>query len=466
MPLPELTAAARAAQRPWADLTVSQRLKPIRALRRLIVAGCDRLLAVLADELGKPAAEALGGELLPTADGLAWLERRAAAVLAPRRVPSADRPITLWGQADTVHRRPRGVVGVIGTWNYPLYLNAGQIAQALAAGNAVIWKPSEVVPRFAEAFADLMAQAGFPPGLFQPMPATREGGAELAEADIDHVVFTGSATVGRKLAARLGERLVTSTMELSGCDAMLILDDADLAMAAKAAAFALTLNRGQTCIAVRRIFVPRPRAEEFVRLLAARIDPTPLPLKTAAQEAHARRVIDDAVAAGARRLTADGPAVLLDVRPEMAVCREASFAPVMGVLPYDTLDEALEAEGRCPFALSFSVFTADPARGRALAGRLRSGTVCVNDVIAPTTHPSTPFGGRGESGWGVTQGAEGLLEMTVPQAVSVRGGSFRPHYERAANQESLLRGLLAAGHGPTLWRRLGGWWRVARAALG
>src|SRR5262245_52683791 len=134
MPLTDLTTAARAAQRPWAALPVRQRLIPIRALRRLIVAGCDRLIALLADELGKPAVETLGGELLPVADGLAWLERRAASILAPRSVPRADRPLTLWGQADTVHRRPRGVVGVIGTWNYPLYLNAGQIAQALVAG--------------------------------------------------------------------------------------------------------------------------------------------------------------------------------------------------------------------------------------------------------------------------------------------------------------------------------------------
>lgn len=501
MSLSETITTARQAQRFWAYLPIRQRLAAIRTLRHRLVRDCDRLLSILTDELGKPATEALGGELLPVADHLAWLERRAAPLLAPKRLSSADRPVALWGQSDTVHRRPRGIVGIIGTWNYPLYLNAGQIAQALVAGNAVIWKPSEVAPRFAGTFVELMNDAGFPPGLFQAMPPTREGGPMLAEADIDYMVFTGSAAVGRKLAARLGERLIPSTLELSGCDAMLVLDDADLSLAAKAAAWSLTLNRGQTCIAVRRILVPRARMDEFVRYLAARLDPTPLPLQTAAQVGHAQHIIADALAAGATcwgptgtdqtraggmtnlAPSAIAPTVLLGVRPEMAVCREATFAPVMGVMSYDRLDDALTMEAACPFALSFSIFTSDPSRAVALATHLRAGSVCVNDVIAPTTHPATPFGGRGESGWGVTQGVEGLLEMTVPQVLSVRSGTFRPHYDGARaergvspdgphnrhkqlpNQESLLRGLLLASHAPTFAERCSGWWRVVRAAL-
>src|SRR5205814_286741 len=136
---------------------------------------------------------------------------------------------------DVVHRRPWGVVGVIGTWNYPLYLNAGQVAQALVAGNGVLWKPSEYVPRTADVTHRLFLDAGFPPGLFAKLPATREAGPPLAEAEVDYVVFTGSEAVGRRLAARLGERLVPSTMELSGCDAMLVLEDARARPAAKAA---------------------------------------------------------------------------------------------------------------------------------------------------------------------------------------------------------------------------------------
>src|SRR5262249_41549737 len=158
----------------------------------------------------------------------------------PRRVPGRLRPLWMFGQSDTVHRRPRGVVGIIGTWNYPLFLNAGQIVHALVAGNAVVWKPSELTPTFAEALHELIEQAGFPRDLVQRLPATREMGPALAEADVDHVVFTGSAAVGRKLASRLGERLVSSTMELSGCDVQLVLDDGDVDLAARAAWFGST----------------------------------------------------------------------------------------------------------------------------------------------------------------------------------------------------------------------------------
>ena len=159
------------------------------------------------------------------------------------------------GSRDVVHRRPWGVVGIIGTWNYPVFLNAIQVAQALVAGNAVLWKPSENVPRTADLTHALFLEAGFPPDLFHKLPATREAGPQLAEAEVNHIVFTGSDAVGRKLAARLGERLVPSTLELSGCDAMFVLADANVEMAARAAWFGVTLNRGQTCIAVRRIFV-------------------------------------------------------------------------------------------------------------------------------------------------------------------------------------------------------------------
>ncbi len=469
---------ARAAQRAWTGLSVRQRLLPVRALRHLLVSACDNLCAAVAKDVGKPPEEALGGEVLPLADACKFLEKQAGALLAPRRVPRSQRPLWLWGQSDTVHRRPRGIVAVIGTWNYPLFLNGVQLAQALVAGNAVAWKPSEVAPASASALHALFLQAGFPPDLVQLLPATREAGPALLEADVDHLVFTGAVGTGRHIAARLGERLISSTLELSGCDAQFVLDDADVALAARAAWFGATVNRGQTCIAVRRAFVQRgayPAYCDALRELAA--NPPSLQLALPAQAQQAERLVREAVAEGARLLVDVGegqqegrcrPKVVIDARPEMALCREASFAPVMAVLPFDALDEALRMEELCPFALGASVFTRQPAAAAKLSAHLRPGIVTVNDVIAPTAHPATPFGGRGASGWGSTQGAEGLLEMTIPQVVSVRGGTFRPHYDlaagkSAAKQEELLRGLLESGHAPTLGQRLRGWWRLVRA---
>ncbi len=471
--------AARAAQRGWAEVALARRLMPVTAFRRLLVSACDQLCRVIAEEVGKGVHEVVGSEILPTADACLFVERQAASLLRPRRVSTRTRPWWMFGQSDTIHRRPRGVVGIIGTWNYPLFLNAVQIVQALVVGNAVVWKPSEVTPRFAEVLRDLLHEAGFPPEVFRVLPATRDMGAVLAEAPIDHMVFTGSAAIGRKLAARLGERLVSSTLELSGCDVQLLLDDADVTLAARAAWFGVTLNRGQTCIAVRRAIVPRALYGAYCDLLRPlSAQAKPLALAMPSQTRQAQRLVDEAIAAGGRLLV-DGPvrvegdacrpAVIVDASPEMSVCQEACFAPVMAVMPYDTLEEALAMEARCPFGLGASVFTARPSRAEAIAPRLRAGMVSVNDVVVPTAHPATPFGGRGDSGWGVTQGAAGLLEMTVPQVVSARGGSFRPHYDmgdpaKLAASDAMLRGLLEATHAPTFLARMRGWWRTVRAA--
>ncbi len=372
-----------------------------------------RCVPAVSAEVGKPAAEVLAGEVLPTADACRFLLQNTARLSRPRRVPVGQRPLWLWGQRDTVYRVPRGVVGIIGTWNFPLLLNAVQIVQALTAGNAVVWKPSELTPGFAELLHGLLLQAGFPADLVPMLPATREMGPALAEAAVDHIVFTGSAAVGRQLAARLGERLVSSTLELSGCDAQLVMEDADVTLAARAAWFGCTINRGQTCIAVRRVFVHRSLYPAFCDTLRGLAKPSPMKLALPGQVRHAERLVAAAVAEGGRLLleSTDGrdgcctPAIVVDARPEMALCREACFAPVLAVLPFDSVEEALRMERICPFALGASVFTANTARGEALASQLRAGAVTINDVVIPTAHPATPFGGHGESGWGVTQGA-------------------------------------------------------------
>jgi acyl-CoA reductase-like NAD-dependent aldehyde dehydrogenase len=486
----ELT-AARAAQEAWLYLPVRERLRRVRNLRALLVERTDTICATIRSDIDRPAVEVIGTELLPTAAALKFLEKRAAGLLAPTRISWWDQPTWLFGCRDAVHRRPWGVVGVIGTWNYPIYLNVIQIAQALVAGNAVLWKPSEVVPRTAELTRALFRDAGFPVELLQVLPATREAGPRLAETDVDHVVFTGADTTGRKLAARLGERLVPSTLELSGCDAMFVLDDANLALAARAAWFALSLNRGQTCIAVRRVFVQRQTLEAFASALAPLVRAEPLGLVMEAQKAQAERLIEDARNRGATVLNparevlanparkgggggagdesppptlADGvrlePTFLLNVPADAAMCREACFAPLAAVIPFDTVTDAVALAKQSPFGLSASVFTADPAKAQELAALIPSGSVCVNDVLAPTAHPAAPFGGRGSSGWGVTQGAEGLLAMTVPQVVTVHAGTFRPHFDEAASPDpataEILHGLLTWTHARGLRAKLRG----------
>jgi acyl-CoA reductase-like NAD-dependent aldehyde dehydrogenase len=478
--LTNLLQQGRIAQEQWGALTVRQRLGPVQALRRMLAKECDTLCATVARDVGKAAQETIGAEILPLADACRFLEQNAASLLKARRSGMFGRPIWLWGQTDAVHHRPRGVVGVIGTWNYPILLNGVQLVQALTAGNAVLWKPSELAPASALALREMFVRAGYPADLIGLLPATREAGQELADADVDHIVFTGSATVGRALAAHLGKRLVSSTLELSGCDALFVLEDADVELAARAAWFGATLNQGQTCLAVRRAFVQRGVYEPFLRILhQLATSAPPMHLTMSSQVKQAEQLIAEAREQGARLLTSEAngdsendrhtcqPAIVVDARPEMALCRDASFAPIMAVMPFVSVEECLRMEAHCPFALGAGIFTRDLARAGRLAARLRAGMVAVNDVIAPTAHPATPFGGRGASGWGVTQGAEGLLEMTVPQVVSARSGRFRPHYNMVCgppgSQEDLVRGLLALCHAINLRDRGRGLLHAAKA---
>jgi acyl-CoA reductase-like NAD-dependent aldehyde dehydrogenase len=470
--------ALRAAQRAWQALPVRERLRPVRPLRNLLATECDALCDVVARDLGKSTEETIAGDLLPLAAACKFLEGQAAGLLRPRHVSSRLRPLWLPRQRDVVYRRPRGVVGIIGTWNYPLFLNGTQAVQALAAGNAVLWKPSEVAPSAAAALLSLFHRAGFPADLAQMIEPTRDAGSALTDAAVDFVVFTGSANTGRRVAAHLADRLIPAALELSGCDALFVLDDADLNLAAKAAWFGATANRGQTCIAVRRAFVDRTHYLPFCDLLQVMLlEVGPMRLALPGQVEQAKRLVRRAANDGARVLTAGemdiddplvfAPTVVMDAKPEMDVCREATFAPLLAVMPFDRLDDALRMNEQCPYGLGASIFTRNTARAEELAPRLKAGMVTINDVMMPTAHPATPFGGRGDSGYGVTQGAEGLLEMTVPQVVSVRGGTYRPHYEMAVgqvrHQEALLRSLLDAAHAPGLGRRVRGFFGVLGA---
>jgi acyl-CoA reductase-like NAD-dependent aldehyde dehydrogenase len=471
---------SRLVQQAWGAMPVGQRLRKVRRLRALLVEEASRLCWAVERDIGKSPAETLACELLPLAEACRFLERNAALVLSPRMVDARDRPIWLWGQLDVVHRRPRGIVGIIGTWNYPIFLNGVQIVQALTAGNAVLWKPSEVAPVTADTLWQVITRAGFPEGLLERLPATREAGRRLAESDVDHVVFTGHAETGRALAAGLGRRLISSTLELSGHDAMFVLEDADVRLAARAAWFGATLNRGQTCLAVRRIFVARPIQEEFLRCLESLVrEGQPYSLALPAAVDQAERLVRSALADGARIVGGADPCtegrscrpiILADVRPDMAVFREASFAPIAAVMAFDRLEDALEVEAGCEYALGASIFSRDPAKARGLAARLRAGLVTINDVIAASAHPAVPFGGQKSSGWGVTHGAEGLFEMTIPQVVSVRSGAWRPHYDPPNSSlftsHSMLQAMLRWQHAATFKERLSGLWQVVARAIG
>jgi acyl-CoA reductase-like NAD-dependent aldehyde dehydrogenase len=415
-PLARRTAASRAVQAAWATWALGERLRTLTAIRHGIAANAAGLTRAAGGGAGRPEAEVLSSEVVPLADACRFLEREAPRLLATRRLGAHGRPAWLSGVEAEVRREPLGLVLVIAPSNYPLFLPGVQTLQALAAGNAVLWKPGRGGAAAAEAFAAIAARAGLPAGVLSVLPEDPEAARRAVAAGVDKVLLTGSAATGREVLAELAQRLVPATMELSGCDALFVLPGADLDRVARAVRFGLTLNGGATCIAPRRVFVPHALAPELKERLG--------------------------------------------VAPGMSLGPETVM-----ITPVSDLDEALGAAALLPYALGASIFGPEEA-AVALAARVRAGVVVINDLIVPTADPRLPFGGRGESGFGVTRGAEGLLELTVPKVVAVRRARRLFHLEAPhPGDAELFRAYLNLTHAGGLRARLRGAVDLARALM-
>jgi acyl-CoA reductase-like NAD-dependent aldehyde dehydrogenase len=285
------------------------------------------------------------------------------------------------------------------------------------------------------------------------LPDSQATGAAAVEAGFDRIVLTGSAGTGRNVLRRAAERLTPCTMELSGSDPVFVLEGADLELTAAALAYGLRLNGGATCIAPRKVFVRPCDAPALEHALAARLAGAPARPVPAPVLIRLRALLDQARAAGARVSAfpdgdATGPIVIADAEPGLDLLSEDVFAPVLSIVPVPDEEAALAAASISPYALGAAVF-GPPEVARRLAKRIRAGSVAINDLIVPTADPRLPFGGRGESGFGVTRGAEGLLEMTVCKTVLLRRGRFRPHLDARADDAGALAALIGTLHGAT-----------------
>lgn len=450
--------AARIAQETWARLPIDRRLAVIRRARHLMAAHPQRLMHALAPDGGR-ALEGIAAELLPLADACRFLERNAERLLAPQRLGRRGRPGWLAGVDAEVRREPLGVVLVIAPNNYPLLLPGIPALQALAAGNAVLVKPAPGCSWPVAVMGEMLDQAGLPAALFQVLGEDAAAARAAIDGGVDHVVLTGSASTGRRVLAALAPRLTPATLELSGNDAVFVLPGADLDMVADALAFGLRFNASATCIAPRRVFVTADDAAGLESKLAARLDAAPsLPIRATAR-AQIARLVEEASAAGARFLPERPridpaeiealwlrPTAVLDADPQWALLREDVFAPLLAVVRVDNMDQALALARACPYALSASIFGAEAAALR-LAGCVRAGSVVINDLIVPTADPRLAFGGRGESGFGVTRGAEGLLGLSAVKTIALRHGRFRPHFAPGGRaQIRLALAYLRAAH--------------------
>ncbi|HVL49782.1 MAG TPA: aldehyde dehydrogenase family protein [Candidatus Thermoplasmatota archaeon] len=434
-------ARARAAQRAWRERRLDERLSLLLRFSTLVLRDRVALATLVSREMGKPVPEALATDVLPLLDAVKFLERHGLGALRSRKF-RLDNPILL-DRASRIYYEPRGVVGIVAPWNYPLAIPGAQAVFALFAGNAVVLKPSEHATLVALRFRDLMREAGLPEDLLAVVPGDGPTtGAALAAGDVDHLIFTGSVETGRAVKAACDARGKPACLELGGNDAAVVLEDADLRLAANGIVWSRFANAGQTCAAAKRAIVVERVADAFVDLVRTRAEALRVgrgidadvdvgPLVSAEAIATLEKRVSDAVAAGARvvaggrRATEAGPGhfyrptILADVPPEAEVAREETFGPVLSILRAKDEEDAVRLANATRYGLTASVWTRDVAHGERVARRLEAGTVTVNDHTYTFAAMETPWAGVKDSGHGVTHGVWGLLDLVTMKHVNV-----------------------------------------------
>ena len=344
------------------------------------------------------------------------------------------------GRKLTLRYAPVGVVGVIGPWNYPLTNSFGDAIPAMAAGNAVILKPSEVTPLSAMLMGEALRECGLPDGVYQVAPGYGETGAALIDA-VDFIMFTGSTPTGKKVMERAARTLTPVSLELGGKDPMIVCADADVERAANAAVHYSMQNAGQTCISTERAYVEEPIYDRFVDLVtekvrglrqgapgeAGSVDLGAVihPPQSDIVEAHVKDAVDKGarVLAGGKRRDDGGhffePTVLVDVDHDMDCMREETFGPTLPIMKVSDSQEAVRLSNDSPYGLQASVWTKDAAKGQRLARSIEAGVVTINDAQINYVALELPMGGWKSSGLGSRHGADGIRKYTKKQALVV-----------------------------------------------
>ncbi|HEX7856624.1 MAG TPA: aldehyde dehydrogenase [Sphingobium sp.] len=431
-----LAAARRAYEGGWRQTSGLERASLIHRLADLIDANAGRLALLETTDNGKVIRE--------TTSQMGYAARvyRFFAGYADK-IWGQVIPLDQKGVMDMALREPYGIIAAITAWNSPITLLANKLAPALAAGNCVVVKPSEHASATTLEFAKLVEQAGFPAGVFNVVCGEAEVGKALVDnPQVDKVSFTGSPAVGREIAAMAGRNLRPVTLELGGKSPNIIFADADLDRAVVGALAGIFGATGQTCIAGSRLLVQRPVYEEVVSRLAERAgrivmgdprDPA-TEMGTAANAPQFNRIlgfIESAKQDGARLVAGGGrasdgalasgffvqPTIFADVHNEMGLAREEIFGPVLGIIPFDTEEEAIAIGNDTPYGLAAGIWTQDINRAMRMVHAIRSGVVWVNTYRALAAQG--PFGGTKDSGFGRERGEQGLLEFTTTKNVMI-----------------------------------------------
>jgi acyl-CoA reductase-like NAD-dependent aldehyde dehydrogenase len=416
----------------WAELGWKGRSKRLLAWKSHLIRYIGRLAELVHTETGKPLADAQL-EILLAILHIDWAARNARRVLGPRRVRSG---LIALNQQATLEYQPLGVVGVIGPWNYPVFTPMGSIAYALAAGNAVVFKPSELTPAVGGWLVSSFAEVVPEQPVLQLITGMGQTGEFLARSEVNKIAFTGSAATARKVMAACAQNLTPLVAECGGKDAFIVGADADLDAAADACAWGALSNAGQTCVGVERVYVAQGVYHTFLEKLTDRVTrvrpgedreadygPMTMPGQAEVIEKH----IADALARGGRPVVGGissirrpyvGPVILTDVPEESKAVTEETFGPTITVAKVADLAEGVDLANASRYGLGGTVFAGNKKAAMTAARALRSGMTAINSVISFAAVPSLPFGGSGESGFGRIHGADGLREFARPKAIT------------------------------------------------
>ncbi|MBS2026369.1 MAG: aldehyde dehydrogenase family protein [Deltaproteobacteria bacterium] len=414
--IPGIVAKARAAQPAWAALPLDARAEKVRQLGRALLEKHAEAAKIMAAEMGRSELECIGDEIMGAMEFTTSAIGVAKIALKPVKVPISklDYP----GKRAVIEAVPRGVVGIIAPWNYPLGNFFKHLFPTLLAGNAVVLKPSEHTPRTGAWLAKVCSEI-FPAGLVGLVQGRGDAGQAILEAGIDAICFTGSVATGKRVSAAAGERLIPCSVELGGKDAAIVLADCDLERTIAGVANWSVFNAGQDCSSIERVYVEAPIADAFATRIgkfvgALRVTPDPMADIGTVQNARQLEIIEahvkDAVEKGAKLLcggarTGQGlgfqPTVLDGCTEEMRILREETFGPVVCIRRVKDADEAVRLANDSPYGLNGSVWTTDIPRGEALARRLECGVAVVNNHSLAGINPWIPWTGVKDTGPGV-----------------------------------------------------------------
>ena len=428
----EAVARARKAARWWSGLGFDERKNRLLAWKRTVVRRIDELARLMHAETGKPTDDARL-ETIGAIEHIDWAAKHARKVLGPRKVRTGPLAMNL---AASVQYQPLGVIGVIGPWNYPILTPVGSIAYALAAGNAVVFKPSEHSPGVGTWIAETFAEAVPEQPVLQVVTGFGPTGAALCRSGVDKVAFTGSTATGKKVMATCAETLTPVIVEAGGKDAVIVADDADIEAAAEAVAFGAMGNAGQTCVGIERAYVTEKVFDAFVDRVAtiaagirvgAQEDAQLGPITMPSQVEIIRKHITDAVERGGKAVGGGPesvrppfvhPVVLTDVPEDSAAMTEETFGPTITINRVRDLEEAVAKANATRYGLGSAVYTRSTSKAMEIARRLRSGMTSINSVQTYAMVGALPFGGLGDSGFGRIHGPDGLREFAAAKSIA------------------------------------------------